>query len=274
MRQSLRRTIRGSSVIVAALAGAAPSATAAELTIRIENTSPSGGFSLTPFWIALHNGGFDSYSGGQPASNFPGLTELAEDGLTGPISAAFAASPAGVAGGFDASVTSITGAGNAPVFSPGESRTGVYDIGDPLVNRYFSYASMVVPTNDLFVANGNPLAHPIFDANGDFLGPIVINLFGSGVNDNGTEVNNAFGGAAFSANGGTPTDEFNPIRNFFSQPGDVGYLATFLGSNTADGGTISSTFSSSDLIGRITITPEPGSLVLLVMGALAAGRRR
>ena len=65
-----------------------------EVVVIIENTMDPDSFFLTPFWIAAHNGDFDIWSSGQFAGQFPGLEELAEEGDTGPISAAFAASPA------------------------------------------------------------------------------------------------------------------------------------------------------------------------------------
>jgi hypothetical protein len=256
----------------AALAAAAVGAHAANVTVTFENLQPSGGFSFTPVWFGLHNGGFDSYDGGSPAAGFPGITELAEDGLTGPISDAFTASAAGAAGGVQNVLADTTG---APVFSGGESNSITVDGGDASVNRFFSYASMVVPSNDLFIANGNPTAHELFDAAGNFTGPLTILVFGRSVNDNGTEVNDALGGAAFSANGGTGVDESNNVRNFFTLAGDADYLATFIGTNTADGNTITSAFGADDLIARITVVPTPGAGAVLGLAGIAAiGRRR
>ena len=61
------------------------------------------------------------------------------------------------------------------------------DPNDPS-SRYFSYTSMVIPSNDAFVANGSPLAHMVFDASGAFnFAPFIVN--GSEVLDAGTEVN-------------------------------------------------------------------------------------
>ena len=239
------------ALTVAALGITAMSANA-DLRVTIENVNEGGNFFFTPFWVGLHNGGFDSYDGGTPAAMWPGLTELAETGNTGPITAAFAASPAGLAGGVDTTITSVAFATDAPVLNPGESTTITMETGDRAVNRYFSYASMVVPTNDLFVANGNPLAHPVFDENGVFLGPIVIEI--RQVNDNGTEVNDAFGGAAFSANGGDATVERALIRNFFTDPGDSAYLASFFGSETVTGFGIDNAFAEDEVIARITIS--------------------
>lgn len=265
--------MKNSGAIVAAtlLAGAvATSASAGSVNITIENTSASGGFSFTPVWLALHNGGFDSYDGGALASGFPGLEEIAEAGDTGPISAAFTASPAG-ASGVQATLAEPNG---APVFSPGESASITLDTVDPTINRYFSYASMVVPSNDLFFANGNPFAHEVFDAAGNFNGAFEILIFGSDVNDAGTEVNDAAGGAAFSSNGGVSADESILVRNLFTDAGDEAYLASFLGSDTVDGGSISSVFGSGDLIARITVTPTPGAAAPLALAGMAGMIRR
>ncbi len=47
---------------------------------------------------------------------------------------------------------------------------------------------MVIPSNDAFVANGSPVAHPVFDENGNFVGGSFY-IKGSSVNDAATEVN-------------------------------------------------------------------------------------
>ena len=247
---------------------------AQDLSITIENTSPTGGFFFTPVWVAAHDGSFDSYDGGDFASAFPGITEIAEGGDTGPISDRFAASSAGLAGGVQTTVAGTDGPDGAPVYAPGESFSFNLNVGDSTVNRYFSYASMVVPSNDLFFANGNPMAHELFDAGGTFNGPMTIEIYGRDVNDNGTEVNNAFGGAAFSANGGADMDESFVIRDFFTDAGDEGYLMSFVGTDTAIGTTITNAFDGSTLIARITIVPAPASLMLLGGAGLMARRRR
>lgn len=242
------------------------------LDITFENVLPAGSFSLTPFWTAFHDGSFDTYDGGAPAAGFPGITELAEDGLTGPISTAFGASPAAAAGGVD--FTTEGDESGAPVFSPGESRTTTVQLFNTQVNRYFSYASMVVPSNDLFIGNGNPLAHEVFDAAGNFTGPVVIEVFAREINDNGTEVNNAAAGAAFSALGGEGIDESNNVTNFFDNDGASEYLLSFVGTTTADGNTVTSTFSEDNLVARITIVPAPGAFGVAGLGVIAAIRRR
>ncbi len=262
---------------IGALAFLAAGAQAEVISVNIENTMASDSFFLTPFWISAHNGGFDSYNGGEFASNFAGLTQLAEVGNTGPLSDAFTASAAGQAGGTQATVTASAFDGDAPVFSPGESTTFNLDVGDSSVNRFFSYASMVVPSNDLFIANGNELGHELFDANGSFIGTTVIEIYGRDVNDNGTEVNSAGNDAAFSANDGQALPEFELIRDFFSGTGDADYLDSFIGSGTANGATIGSAFGADDLIARITITQVPapsGAMALMAGGLLVARRRR
>ena len=68
------------SCAVLALAGFA-AAGHAEIKVTVENLNGGGGFFFTPFWVAMHNGEFDSYDGGTFAAMWPGLTELLSDHL-------------------------------------------------------------------------------------------------------------------------------------------------------------------------------------------------
>ena len=92
---------------------------------------------------------------------FPGMEALVEDGDTAPLTASFAnLAPTGVD-------TTLVSDGPPPL-EPGESVSFELDVDSS--NQYFSYASMIIPSNDAFIANGNPLAHEIFDDAGNFLG--------------------------------------------------------------------------------------------------------
>ncbi len=266
----MQRTI--TTLALLAVAGVGTGAVHAQsISITIENTMASDSFFFTPVWVAVHDGSFNTFDNGAFADMFGGLTEIAEGGDTSVLSSRFmGAQP----NGRDATVTAVAFDGDAPVFSPGESTTFGLNVGDASVNRYFSFASMIIPSNDLFFANGNPAAYELFDAMGNFNGPMVIEIYGGDVYDAGTEVNDAFGGAAFSQNGGMSVDERLPIRDFFGDMGDADYLTSFVGSMTANGATIGSTFGQRELIATITIVPAPASLGLLGLGGLAAIRRR
>ncbi|MEM1280335.1 MAG: spondin domain-containing protein [Cyanobacteria bacterium P01_H01_bin.152] len=147
-----------------------------QLTISVENLAPENGTFLTPLWFGLHNGLFDTYDRGRPASS--GLEELAEDGGTGGISNEFDLAGFGTVQGT---------IGGAPI-APGETVEFevIVDTDDPS-SRYFNYASMILPSNDFFIANGNELAHEIFDADGNFIGA-DFTVSGTAVLDAGTEV--------------------------------------------------------------------------------------
>lgn len=150
-----------------------------EVEVTVENVSPDGGTLITPVWVGFHAANFDSYDGGVSLDGFPGMEEIVEDGNIGPLSASFAnIAPMGIDG-------AIPGP-NGPLF-PGESNSMRFDIV-PTYHRYFSYVSMVIPSNDAFVANGNPSAHRLFDTDGNFT-PFEFYILGNEVNDGGTEVN-------------------------------------------------------------------------------------
>ena len=157
------------------------------VVVKISNLTPSRGTLLTPVWVGFHDGSFDSYDGGSPASVPLGgdeIERLAEDGNTGPISATFEA--------LTGNAPQATIVGPTGPLAPGEFQTMTFNV-DPTSDRYFSYASMIIPSNDAFIANGNPLAHMIFNPGGDFVGsPFIVS--GDESNDAGTEVNDEIAG--------------------------------------------------------------------------------
>ena len=172
---------------VVALSLALPAAAMAQsnpsVVVTVENVQPSRGLFLTPIWLGLHDGTFDSYDGGA-AANVPlggnEIEALAEDGNNGPITETFDL----LTGGGPQS-PGLAGPGGP--LAPGDSASVTLNV-DPSNDRYFSYASMLIPSNDFFVANGNPLAHMIFNDNGNFVGePFIVS--GEEANDAGTEVN-------------------------------------------------------------------------------------
>jgi hypothetical protein len=160
----------------------------------------------------------------------------------------------------------------APPIAPGDlfSRTFVLDELSPM-SRFFSYASMIIPSNDAFIANGNPMAHQVFDMSGNFT-PVSILVMGSHVLDAGTEVNDEIpANTAFLAQMGPDTGT--------PENGVVGPHGGFL-----PGGNILMAFPNADFtqpgyqVARITVeqVPEPGTWVLMLSGLAGAAwmRRR
>ena len=217
-----------------------------EVTVTVENLSPESGTALTPLWVGFHDGGFDTYDRGRPSS--PGLESLAEDGATDLISQEFLSSGAGFVEG----VVAGDGGANPGIIDVGETTSFTFTIDRSLASsRYFNYASMVLPSNDAFIANGNPFSHEIFDAEGNFLGADFI-VAGSEVLDAGTEVNDeaenstAFFGQA-EANTGETENGLVETHPGFNPDGRILSAADFANAD----------FTAEDYqVARITVTAE------------------
>lgn len=253
----------GIGLCTLALVGCGLTATAQadELQFQIENTAPAGGFFFTPVFLGFHDGSFDIFDPGGSAS--AALEVLAEEGGTAPMSDLL------LAGQSTARAETVVGnSAGPPPFDPGESITRTFDI-DASTQRFLSYASMVIPSNDAFF--GNPSALELFDSSGNYLGDRTFEITAGMIWDAGTEVNDINGGAAFSANGGMSTDEDNPIALI-----DLQDLNDFIGSDTVSGATITSGFSADTVVARFTITavPEPSSIIVLGLVGLAGCARR
>jgi Ca2+-binding RTX toxin-like protein len=153
-----------------------------KLIISVENLAPQNGTLVTPLWFGFHDGNFDIYDRGRPVS--PGLESVAEDGATSLISQEFDLS------GFGSVQDTITGLALTPgPIDSGEIAQKTITLnGSDLNSRYFSYAAMLIPSNDFFIANGNERQNAIFSDRGNFLGA-DFTVLGSQVLDAGSEVN-------------------------------------------------------------------------------------
>lgn len=160
---------------------ATPVSPPVNVTLTIRNEAPENGLFLTPTWIGVHDGNFDLFNTGEAAS--PALERIAEDGNTGPLTALFAETDGT---GFDLTLATDDG---VPPFAPGEETqiTLRLDPNNPS-HRYLSFASMVIPSNDAFVGNSDPMAYPLFDDAGNFIATEALRM-GARVYDAGTEVN-------------------------------------------------------------------------------------
>ena len=148
-----------------------------QVTVSIENLAPSNSTQLTPVWVGFHDGQFDTFNSGSPAS--PELEQLAEDGNNMGLSQAFTLSGFG----------QVDGVVGATPISPGAEASQTFTLDTALDNgRFLSYAAMVLPSNDTFIANEESQAVEIFDAAGNFVGANFI-VPGSAAFDAGTEVN-------------------------------------------------------------------------------------
>ncbi len=171
----------------AAMSTVAFAAQATTLQITVTNNQAIGGLSITPLYTALHDGSFDAFNLGDAAS--AGIEEIAETGS--------AATVAGERLGFDADSQGLVLASpdGPPPVQPGESVTATIDVNTSEA-LYFTFLSMLLPSNDHFIGNDDALAYQLFDASGAFLGDQTINVTGAQIYDAGTEAN-GLAGAAF-----------------------------------------------------------------------------
>jgi len=250
---------------VIALLGAASLTAAAgaqpvQLRVTIQNLAPANSISFAPLRVGFHNGTFDAFNNGQTAT--APIISIAEGGSGIDWFPAFTAAEP------NATLGTVVGMPPGPLL-PGATAITEFTV-DPSINRFFTFGSMVVPSNDHFIGNDDPTEYMLFDAAGQ-LNISSISQFGSEIWDNGSELEDP-ANAAFLVGGvndlRTPQ---NGVVNF-----NFSLLDTFNGLTTAAGYTFDRQIGADDEVYRITfeIVPAPGAAVVLGMGGLLAARRR
>ncbi len=129
MKQGIKVAIAAFAMVVGF------SAMAAEFEVEITNITR--GQTFTPILVVAHDPDISLFQLGQPA--LPELAELAESGATGPLEALLGTLR-------DVGDTSAS----TGLLGPGETTTVTVEAGGKF--NHISFAAMLIPTNDTFVA--------------------------------------------------------------------------------------------------------------------------
>lgn len=258
------RTFVRQALAAACLLGTLGAAQAALVNVRVSftNVAPSNGIAFAPLHVGFGQGLFDSFNAGQAAT--APIISVAEGGSGSAWQPAFmAAEPLATRG--------TVGAGG-PVLA-GVTRT-LDLVVDTAVNRFFTFSSMVIPSNDHFIGNDNPTEYQVFDAAGNLL-LTQISQAANEIWDAGSEATDPTA-AAFVGNNGARTAQ-NGVVSF-----NISELSANNGLTTGAGYVFNNNLTADTEVFRIGFevlnnnVPEPTSaaLVLLALGALGAARRK
>ena len=227
------------------------------LTVKVENLAPANSISFAPLHLGFNNGSFDAFNSGQAATS--PIVSVAEGGSGSDWQPAFAAA--------DPTATRGTIGG---LLQPGESRSSSFLV-DTMLNPFFTFAAMVVPSNDFFIGNDSPTGFRLFDAAGNLL-LAAIDQKARDIWDAGSELFDP-AAAAFVGNNDLRTPQNGVVSFNFSE------LAGFDGRTTGAGYVFTSGLAADSDVYRISfaVVPEPATSALMAGGLFAVGwlsRRR
>jgi hypothetical protein len=246
-----RSTLAWSVAVAGLMVGGQLQAQQRIVTATVTNLAPTNSIAFAPLHVGFHSGVFDSFNIGQVAG--PGIVSVAEGGSGTQWQADFAAA--------DPTATRGTIGG---LLLPGASASLTFDVNTGL-NPFFSFAAMVVPSNDFFIGNDNPLR--LFDDAGNLL---ISSIFQSSsqIWDAGSEIFDP-AAAAFVGNNDLRTPQNSVVSFNFAE------LAGFNGLTTGAGYVFDSQLEAGQQVYRIDFTssvasvPEPSSAALLGAGLLS-----
>jgi len=222
------------------------------VTVTIENLAPTNSVSFAPLRLGFHNGTFDSFNNGQIAS--APIISVAEGGSAADWFPAFAAAePNAVLG-------SVGGA-----LLPGATASNTFLV-DTSVNPFFTFGSMVIPSNDYFIGNDSPTRFRLFDDSGNLL-ISSISQRASDIWDAGSELFDPLQAAFLQVGNNDLRTPQNGVVRF-----DFLELSQFNGLTTAAGYAFDSQLTANSDVYRISFqaqaVPEPSSWALAALGIL------
>jgi hypothetical protein len=231
-----------------------------QLQVTVENLSPTNSIAFAPLRVGFGNGTFDSFNIGQTAT--APIISIAEGGSGVDWFPAFAAAEP------QATLGTVVPTPAGPLL-PGQSASAVFNV-DASINRFFTFGSMVVPSNDYFIGNDSPTQYQILDANGNLL-INTINQSASDIWDAGSEVDGPFGAAFLVGFNNDDKIADNGVVEF-----DFSNLTLFNGLTTGAGYIFDSQLTANTAVYRISfaVVPAPASLALIGVGGIMAIRRR
>lgn len=178
-------------------------------TLAPEEIVPGKPAGIVPSLLvaAFHNGSADLLDVGQPASG--AVSQFAGTGNSDQLEEAIAGSDS------DAKIVRIANVGVVQYrrhISTAEPPEAYVDIS-PDGETFVSILGRISPSDDAIFGNDDPMRYRVFDEDGNFLGPIVIEIYGEDILDAGAWRNDETGmheSCEFSD--GAPVAEENIIR--------------------------------------------------------------
>ena len=257
-----RHALPGAAILALVLSAALPASATVKVTVKIQNLAQAGSISFAPLRIGFNSGVFDAFNAGTAAT--APIVSIAEGGSGSAWFPAFAAADS------DAVLGSVGGA-----LTPGATASATGFVINPVKNPFFTFASMVLPSNDFFIGNDDPREYRLFDNAGHLLIG-SIDLLASDIWNAGSEAFDP-ANAAFVQGG------VNALRT--PENGVVGFnfaeLSNFDGLTTAAGYVFKSGLQRDTPVYRITFSttgvPEPATWTMMLLGFGSSGwmlRRR